>query len=723
MTEKKITNIIKRSGEKEPYDVLKVKQSVAFACEGTDVNPLALESRLDLFIKDGITSKEIQENIIQHALQLASPEEPEWLLVAGHAFAMNEQHEWNARGETFSQMVKKGIKSGVYTKDKNAFTEEKLQELEGILDYSRDLSHSYSSLVTSKTKYQSGGELVQHMHGLNALRFVGVEKSGLDLKETYDTLSKREFSLATPFMSNLRGGGNTASCFIIAPEDSLESLMKVMTSAAQISKNGGGVGVFMGFIRALGSEVRGRKDSAGSIVNWIKILNDIGVAVDQGGKRAGAIKVSLPVWHNDIDKFLEMQLEHGDPRSKAYDVFPNMICPDIFMSRVKNGGKWVTFCPHEVKTKLGLDVRGKYCEEFEALYAEVEKAAESGVLEVYTEYPSARELLKRAMRSMFETGLPDLTFIDEVNRRNPNKGDPLGLGILGPNLCVESFSNVVPDKFAHVCNLGSVNMGNISDYEHLGKVVRQAVRILNAGIELTSHPTEETKAHNQRYRTIGIGLMGVNDWLAKNYSNFYDLDEAKKIAECIQWNAAYESSLLAKNYGSFDAFEHSEWKNGGMVNYYKEHSCGEFDWDLIQKMIDENGMCNSQLTSPAPTTSTSIFQDASPSFLPVFDAYYTEDNKTGVMPVASKFLKLNPLGYGLRQSEYAQTAIIDFTSALQKFTDTGLSMELIFDMNQEGFSAKTVYDAILHAWESKLKTVYYIRSETVQPSVCVACSA
>ena len=134
-------------------------------------------------------------------------------------------------------------------------------------------------------------------------------------------------------------------------------------------------------------------------------------------------------------------------------------------------------------------------------------------------------------------------------------------------------------------------------------------------------------------------------------------------------------------------------------------------------------MCNSQLTSPAPTTSTSIFQDASPSFLPVFDAYYTEDNKTGVMPVASKFLKLNPLGYGLRQSEYAQTAIIDFTSALQKFTDTGLSMELIFDMNQEGFSAKTVYDAILHAWESKLKTVYYIRSETVQPSVCVACSA
>lgn len=190
----------------------------------------------------------------------------------------------------------------------------------------------------------------------------------------------------------------------------------------------------------------------------------------------------------------------------------------------------------------------------------------------------------------------------------------------------------------------------------------------------------------------------------------------------MQWNAAYESALLAKKYGSFGAFEHSEWKNGNMVKYYKEHSTGEYDWDLIQEMIDKYGMCNSQLTSPAPTTSTSIFQDASPSFLPVFDAYYTEDNKTGPMPVAAKFLSVNPIGYAMRQPEYEQEQIINFTSALQKFTDTGLSMELIFDMNKEDFSAKTVYDAILHAWKMKLKTIYYMRSETVQPSVCVACS-
>lgn len=358
MSEKKTINVIKRSGKKEEYDVAKVKQSVAFACEGTSVNPIALESRLDLFIRDGISSEEIQENIIQHARQLACPEEPEWLMVAGHAYAMNEQHKWFSKGETFAQMVKKGIKSGVYTKDKTAFSEENLSEAEKHIDYNRDLSHSYSSLITSKQKYQTGDELIQHMHALNALRFCGVEKSGLDFKEVYDVLSKREFSLATPFMSNLRSGGNTASCFIIAPEDSLESIMRTMTNTAQISKSGGGVGVFMGFLRAQGSEIKGRKDSAGSIVNWIKILNDIGVAVDQGGKRAGAIKVSLPSWHNDIDDFLDMQLEHGDPRSKAYDVFPNMVCSDIFMSRVESAGKWVTFCPHEVRKKLGLDVRG-----------------------------------------------------------------------------------------------------------------------------------------------------------------------------------------------------------------------------------------------------------------------------------------------------------------------------------------------------------------------------
>lgn len=715
-------NVVKRNGQQEPYNVSKVKQSVAFACEGTYVNPIMLESRLDLFIRDGITTQEIQENIIQHALQLASPEDPQWLYVAGHAFTMNELHNWLAKGISFKEMVKNGVEKGKYTNALGAFSDENLSIAEVVIDYKRDLAHSYSSLVTSKYKYQGENELVQHMHVLNALRFCSVKNSSLDLKETYDVLSKREFSLATPFMGNLRSGGNTASCFIIAPEDSLDSLMRTMSDAAQISKSGGGVGVYMGFIRAHGSEVRGRKNSAGSVVNWIKILNDIGVAVDQGGKRAGAIKVSLPSWHNDIDKFLDMQLEHGDHRARAYDVFPNMICHDIFMDRVKNGGKWVTFCPHEVKQKLGLDVRGKFGEEFTNLYLQVEKASEENVLEVFKVYDEARTLMKQAMRSMFEAGLPDLTFIDEVNRRNPNQGDPLAIGILAPNLCVESYSNVVPDKYSHVCNLGSVVMGNIESLEHLGKVVRQAVRILNAGIELTEHPTETTKAHNHRYRTIGIGLMGVNDYLAKNYTNYYDVEIAKSIAECVQWNAVCESAFLAQEYGSFDAFEHSEWKNGNMIRYYKEHTIGNYDWDYAQSLIDTYGMCNSQLTSPAPTTSTSIFQDASPSFLPVFDAYYTEDNKTGIMPVSAKFLDLNPLGYAMRQSDYEQKQIIDFTAALQKFTDTGLSMELIFDMNKEDFTAKTVYDAIIHAWEQKLKTIYYIRSETVQPSVCVACS-
>lgn len=715
-------NVVKRNGQQEPYNVSKVKQSVAFACEGTYVNPIMLESRLDLFIRDGITTQEIQENIIQHALQLASPEDPQWLYVAGHAFTMNELHNWLAKGISFKEMVKNGVEKGKYTNALGAFSDENLSIAEVVIDYKRDLAHSYSSLVTSKYKYQGENELVQHMHVLNALRFCSVKNSSLDLKETYDVLSKREFSLATPFMGNLRSGGNTASCFIIAPEDSLDSLMRTMSDAAQISKSGGGVGVYMGFIRAHGSEVRGRKNSAGSVVNWIKILNDIGVAVDQGGKRAGAIKVSLPSWHNDIDKFLDMQLEHGDHRARAYDVFPNMICHDIFMDRVKNGGKWVTFCPHEVKQKLCLDVRGKFGEEFTNLYLQVEKASEENVLEVFKVYDEARTLMKQAMRSMFEAGLPDLTFIDEVNRRNPNQGDPLAIGILAPNLCVESYSNVVPDKYSHVCNLGSVVMGNIESLEHLGKVVRQAVRILNAGIELTEHPTETTKAHNHRYRTIGIGLMGVNDYLAKNYTNYYDVEIAKSIAECVQWNAVCESAFLAQEYGSFDAFEHSEWKNGNMIRYYKEHTIGNYDWDYAQSLIDTYGMCNSQLTSPAPTTSTSIFQDASPSFLPVFDAYYTEDNKTGIMPVSAKFLDLNPLGYAMRQSDYEQKQIIDFTAALQKFTDTGLSMELIFDMNKEDFTAKTVYDAIIHAWEQKLKTIYYIRSETVQPSVCVACS-
>jgi len=721
--------VTKRDGSKENFDTIKIKQSIAYACEGVNVNPLELESRIDYFVKNGISTTDIQANIIQHALQLATPSTPEWLTVAGHAFAMDELHAFKVKGKGFADLVKMNCKTGLYAKELLEFySTEDLNELESVIDYERDLAHSYASLLTGKKKYQNKNELNQHMHMVNAMRFGQFEDAPNRIevvKQIYDVLSKREFSLATPFMLNLRSGGNTASCFILAVEDDLGSIFDNVKRIAEISKNGGGLGIFLGYIRAKGSSVNGNDNAAGTIVQWIKVINDTLVAVNQGGRRAGAGTVALPIWHNDILDFLDMQTEHGDQRTKAYDVFPQVTVPDVFMERDKNNEQWVTFCPFEVKQKLKIDVRGLYGEQFKKAYLIIEDAAMKGLLTVSRIIPSAKTLMKQIMRSQFETGLPYIAFIDTINEANPNKNDTESYGIVCSNLCTESYSNIKPDVYSHVCNLGSINMGNIKDMKHLAEVSQLACRILNRGTQLTKNPDVTTEDHNKRYRTIGIGVMGLHDYFAREFTNYSDNALIADIFECIEYNAALESIELAKSLGTFEAFPSSEWCNGNMTKKFKALSNGKYDWEVVQGLIDSFGIHNSQLTSPAPTTSTSIYQDASASVLPIYSAFFSEDNKNGSLKVGARFLDKNPIGYGKTQAKFSAIEIIDAVSEMQKFVDTGISMELIFDQNKEGFSAKDLYDAIHYAFNKKIKTIYYIRSvkqKEQQDEGCVACS-
>lgn len=723
-----IKQVVKRNGKKEDFDIAKVKQSIAFACQGVKVNPLELESRIDYFVKNNIKTSEIQENIIQHALQLATPQTPEWLQVAGNAYAMDELHQFKVTGKTFYSLIKTNTTTGAYTKQLlDYYTKEQIDELGSYIDFNRDLKHSYASLLTGRKKYQDKSELNQHMHMVNAMRFGQYEPEATRMpfvKETYDLLSNREFSLATPFMLNLRNGGNTASCFIISVEDDLDSIFDNIQRVAKISKNGGGVGIYLGYLRAKGSSVNGMENAAGTIVQWVKIFNDTLVAVNQGGRRAGAGTVALPIWHNDILDFLDMQTEHGDQRMKAYDVFPQIVVNDIFMRREDEKGSWFTFCPFEVKQVLGICLRGKYGEEFTKAYLEIEQACKDGKLKVFREIPNARDLMKQVMRVQFETGLPYITFVDTINEFNPNKGDTEAYGIPCVNLCTESFSNVKPDVYGHVCNLGSINLGSIRDLDHLAKVSRLACRILNRGIALTKNPDKITEEHNKRYRTIGIGIMGLHDFLAREYQSFDNKKLISELAECIQYNAALESVEIAKELGSFGAFEVSEWKNGNMTKRYSKIGSGKFDWNYLQTQIDKYGIYNSQLTSPAPTTSTSIYQDASASLLPVYSAFFSEDNKNGALKVSSRFLAENPIGYGKTQAKFTAEEVIDVVSEAQQWFDTGISMELIFDQNKEGFSATDLYKAIKYAWKKKIKAIYYIRTvkERQQEEACVACS-
>jgi ribonucleoside-diphosphate reductase alpha chain len=595
----------KRDGTKEPYDVSKIKKSIQMAAEGQDVNPLELESKFDQFLKPGIKTRDIQLNVIQHAIQLASPSAPDWVNVAGRALAMDEWANFTLRGKSFKEVVHYNVKNRHYSSELLEFyTDVDIEELSSSIKMNRDLDHSYASLITAKKKYLGKHELNQHMHMVNAMRFGQLEPVETRLKfvkEVYNALSLRKISLATPFLSNLRKGGNVASCFIIAIEDDIDSIFDNIKRVALISKNGGGIGLFLGYLRAKGADVNGYQNAAGTVVQWVKILNDTLVAVNQGGKRAGAGTIALPIWHNDVLDFLDMQTEHGDPRMKAYDVFPQVTIPDIFMERDLNRGEWHTFCPYEVKKKLGIDVRGMYGSAFTEAYLKIESAAKEGKLIVTRKFDNARDLMKIIMRIQFETGLPYIAFTDTINEYNPNKGDTNGhIGIPCVNLCTESFSNVKPDELGHVCNLASIVLGNIKDFKELGKVSELTTRILDYGISLTSAPDLVTHAHNNRYRTIGIGLQGLHDHLAREYMNFRDLDYIRQIAECVEYHAVLSSIELSKRFGSFGAFESSEWKNGNRISQFAEHASGKYDWKALQSEIDVHGMRNSQLTSPAP---------------------------------------------------------------------------------------------------------------------------
>lgn len=728
--------VIKRDGTKELFDISKIKKSIEFAVTDTNANQLELESKFDQFIKANIKTSEIQKNVIQHAVQLATPQNPEWLNVAGRAYAMDLWSNFKLRGKSFLEVVKYNIKKGDYTKELLEFySESDIEELGKSVIHDRDLAHSYSSLVTVVSKYLGKFELNQHMHMVNAMRFGQLEPKETRLqfvRDVYDILSLRKLSLATPFMSNIRKGGNVSSCFIISIEDDLDSIFDNVKRIAKVSKNGGGLGIFLGYIRAKGSVVNGYENAAGSVVQWIKIINATLVAVNQSGKRQGAGTVALPVWHNDILDFLDMQSEHGDPRLKAYDVFPQITAPDIFMERDLKNGKWVTFCPFEVKNVLGLDVRNKYGNDFTNLYLQVEQAFHDGKLKVAKEH-DARAIMKLAMRPMFETGMPYVAFTDTINAVNPNKYDEDTHGITNVNLCTESFSNVYSDKYGHVCNLASVNLANIANVttsNELAEVSRLSAKLLDYGIELTNSPDPITKSHNDKYRTIGIGLMGLHDHLAREFLNFGAKEYIREIAECVEYNAIAQSVEQSRLLGSFTNFSKSMWVTGELTVRFKSFSTtdGKYDWDKLQESIDQYGLRNSQLTSPAPTTSTSIYQDSSASVLPVYSAFFSEENKQGKLLVASRFLKENPLAYGKTFPKFAATEIIDMVSELQKFTDTGISMELIFDQNKPDFKAKELWDAIHHAHQQKIKAIYYIRTikknESLerQEAACVSCS-
>lgn len=721
--------VAKRDGSLEDFQVEKIKQVVEWACEGLDVNPLALESKFDEFLYDGIETTTLQQNLIEHSKALVSPEESDWVFVAGRLKTMNRWADTRSYLIPFKEFVKEQVELGVWKHPAfTAFSDEELDQIDEWIDEAYDLNHSYASVVTAESKYLMQNECLQHMFAGEAMILAYVEKKEDRMKWCkifFDKIRNRRQSLASPWLSNLRSNGNISSCFIVAPKDDLSSIFDNNKNAAMISKAGGGLGYYLGFLRAAGSDLMGNKGAATGVIGWVKILNDIAVFVNQGGKRAGAITPALPIWHADISEYLDLQTEAGDQRRKAHDVMLQVCVHDKFMEMKDDPSAiWYTFCPYEVKQKLDIDLPECYDVVFEEAYKTCVEAADRGLLKVVRKY-NAKELFIKLMKVAFETGLPYLAFTDEINRNNPNKHEG---NIYCVNLCVESFSIMKPDVYAHTCNLlslvaGRIPMNELSDEAAIG------VRILDNGIELTSPPVGESAAHNDRYRTVGVGILGLHDIIAREGVSFMNTNFVTEVAERIMYGCVKGSIQLAKERGAYPAFKGSMWDSGEMINkFHKESVCKDLDWLSLQGEIDKYGIRNSQMTSPAPNTTTALFMDAGPSWTPVYSAMYFEDNKDGPMPVVAMYLKENPLSYAKNVTKYKPWELTSVVAGLQKFTDTGISAEYLMDKNQDDFKAKWLWDTWDQAWKKKTKAVYYIRTikkgeELVKDNgACVGCA-
>ncbi|MDT3673746.1 ribonucleoside-diphosphate reductase subunit alpha [Microcystis wesenbergii] len=717
--------VIRRDGSTTSLNIGKIREVVEWACEGKKVNSIALEAGLTTRLRDGITTREIQDNLINCALEMCSPEEPDWRYVAGRL------HIWSlwkdtlvARGYqygNYEKTVKTQVKNRLYDERILIYSEAELKEAGSWINPDWDIDYDYAGALLITSRYLLKNELPQEALLTCSLLLASVESPGNRLpwaKKFYQAIAQRKISLATPILANLRTPkGSLTSCFILSIDDSLESIFGEITNAARISKNGGGVGVNVSRIRATGSWVMGKANASGGIIPWIKLLNDTAIAVNQGGRRAGAVTIGVDIWHLDVPEFLEMQTENGDQRRKAYDIFPQLVITDEFMRRVITKAEWTLVDPYEVRTKLGIELAELWGEEFEEAYRLVEANLDKEIV-LYKKI-NARDLFKTIMRSQVETGMPYIAFKDTINRANPNKHDGY---IPGVNLCTESFSNVTPDKTAHCCNLVSLNLANI-DGEEIESNCQIAVRILDNTIDITNPPFDNAKNHNDKYRTIGVGAMGLADWLAKRKLSYNNLSEISNLFEEIGYWCTYSSMELAKERGAYQAFLGSEWSQGKLIGakpvaWFLNNAVQPQRWQQLAEDIQRFGIRNSHITAIAPNTSSSLVQGCTASVLPVYSRFFYDKWAKGTVPIAPPFIE-EAFWFYSENKNLEQQQVVKAIATMQEWIDTGISMELLFNLNEGVYfpaepnrclTAKDIFDTLVMAWELGCKAIYYIRT-------------
>ncbi len=753
------TTIVDRCGRESEIHLGEIREMLTECSYGLDVNPLELETHLETFNgRETITTSEIQKSLIYYSIAMCGPSKTDYSKLAARLLFRDVKHETEAKlgydqyKDLYKFIVNMNAENKYSSTITECYSEEEINHLQGLIDPTRDDDFEYAGMNMLVNRYLIKRELPQTMFMVLAMLLAQNEKKGERLgyvAEFYKQFSTKVISLATPILSNLRKPeGNLSSCFITAMDDSLDSIFNVVSDISRISAMGGGVGINLSRVRCDGSYLGGTLGRAKGIIPWIKIINDTMVAVDQGGTRAGAATVSIDIWHRDLEKFLEMQTENGDLRVKCYDVFPQLVVPDLFMERVENGESWTLFDPHEILLKTGISLPEVWGDEFKEVYESLEKNEDITIRQVIDAKKTYVEILKRQV----ETGMPYIFFKDTVNRANPNKDS----GYIGAgNLCIESYSNFTPSKAiseeidlhseettqvrengeTHICNLVSINLAKLSyDRSEIEQVHSTAVRVLDNAIDITDTPVPDAEIHNNKYRVIGIGYMGLHDMLAKRSisyavsSGFVDIK-----FEQFAYYTYKASILLAKERSTFGDYENSEYAKGKILCKTLDEICPDDtdrlvsreDWENLFSLLKVHGIRNSQCTAIAPNTSTSNLIGCTASVLPTFSKYFMEKNRQGSIPIFPPFIKDNLFGY-VENKNIDQRKVVEVISNIQKWIDTGISMELLYNLSA-GVDAVDIHETTFLAWKRGCKAIYYTRTvqngiESKEKDECVSCA-
>ena len=723
---------------------------------------LNVEDLTKTILQSGKKEELLLEEVMHYALNKVAIDEPNWTYLAAHVYliqlyeeAKTNRHLKTIRENSFYPLIQTLTNKGIYSeKLLEQYSESEINELGNVIDWEKDKLFNYIGLFLIADRYLAkdhGGnlfELPQERFMIIAMTLMQNERKETRIsyvKEAYWALSNLYMTVATPTLANAgKSHGQLSSCFIDTVEDSLDGIYLNNWDTARLSKDGGGVGIYFGKVRALGSDIKKFKGNSSGVIPWIRLINDTAVSVDQLGQRQGAIAVYLDVFHKDImTGFLDLKTNNGDERRKAHDIFTGVSIPDLFMEKLQevdeNGrsiGQWSVFCPYEVKKLMGwVDEHGNalgledfYDEEDEKYFTKKYEEALANPLLPRKTY-RAMDIMSRIMIAQLETGTPYMFYRDEVNRKNANK-HILGRGRTGiycSNLCTEIAQNMSstmitkeyideegnqviirkPGDFV-VCNLSSINLAKAVPANILERLIPIQVRMLDNVIDLNTISVMQAQITNKKYRAIGLGTFGWHHLLALEGIH-WETEEAVNYSDYIYEEIAYQtikaSMKLAAEKGKYPKFEGSDWQTG---HYFDQRNYTSERWIHLKKQIATTGIRNGYLMAIAPNSSTAKIGGSTDGIDPIYSAVFAEEKKNFKFKVTAPDLNYRTYDYYRRaRHELDQLWSIKQNAARQKHIDQGISFNIYVTHTVKAKELLTIH---LEAWRNKLKTTYYVRS-------------